>query len=148
MSETHGPEVVTADPILSVSGRMYDKIPYDAGPQWGIGEMAKTFFDRTSHWVRWLESNRRGKADHLVLDGKPVGRRKDPGGVRTYGLRDIEDIAYALASNGRLDGTRLRSILLALFHIGEIHGLQTQGFAVVSDGEGWRLGGGERASDE
>lgn len=141
------PEVVTADPTLSITGRMYDKLPYEVGPQWGVGEMARTFFARSAHWVRWLE-NSKIKDDYLVLDGKPVARRKDSAGVRVYGLRDVEDFAYALAENGRLDGTRLRSVLLALFYVGEIHGLQTQGIPVTSDGKGWKMGAAKAPDPE
>lgn len=46
------------------------------------------------------------------------------GGSRIYGLRDIEEIAYALAKGGRIDGTQLRNALVALDTVGRIWGVR------------------------
>jgi len=46
------------------------------------------------------------------------------GGSRIFGLRDIEEIAYALAQQKRIDGNQLRNALVALDTVGRIWGVR------------------------
>lgn len=92
--------------------------PKIRGPIFTVSEMAKFFFARTNHWVRWLESN--GKM--LDPDGDPVGNRRDAKmGNRIYTLGDIELVAHALASNGAISGAQLRHTLRLLRTQGEMN---------------------------
>lgn len=45
-------------------------------------------------------------------------------GPRVFGLRDVEEIAYALAQQGRIDGVQLRNALVALDTVGRIWGVR------------------------
>lgn len=120
MEDQQQPEVVIEDPrIESVSGMMYDQMPYEEGPQFRISEVAKTFFGRTPHWLRWLHAK-----EALFLDGRPVGQRMTSQNSRIYGLRDIEEIAHGLAQQRRLEGTNLRLALLILDSVGRLHGVR------------------------
>lgn len=80
-------------------------------PVFTVSEVARFFFARTAHWVRWRE--RRG---FFVLDGEPVGERDTlPNGklaARSYNLADVEKMAHALASKGAINGAQLANALL------------------------------------
>jgi hypothetical protein len=92
------------------------------GPTFSVGEVAKVFFGRTGHWIRWCEN--KGK---LTLDGKQVGHRTtfldDEGnqaltgegrpkpGYRYYTLADVEAMAHALAQHQTIDGGELIMVL-------------------------------------
>lgn len=71
-------------------------------PTFSVLEVAKCFFGRSSHWIRWLE-----REGQFVLDGKPVGERRSGTGSRCYSLGDIEEIAHALYQNNAIDQTQL-----------------------------------------
>lgn len=86
-------------------------------PVFTISEMAKVFFARTSHWVRWLESG-----DKMVLDGEPVGKRRSGHSAREYTLTDVEEIAHGLAQQGVINGTQLRQTLTMVKVQAEMHG--------------------------
>lgn len=88
------------------------------GPIFTVSEMAKFFFGRTNHWIRWKESS----GSMVDGSGKPVGKRRDPKmGNRIYTLGDIEQIAHALAANGSITGTQLRHTLRILKSQGEMY---------------------------
>lgn len=85
---------------------MLEDIDVEAEPRYSVGELAKVFFGRSSHWIRWNE--RKGR---LVLDGERVGADRSASGARTYNLADIERMAHALAQNGGIDGMQLLNAL-------------------------------------
>lgn len=123
--------------------------PKIRGPIFTVSEMAKFFFARTNHWIRWLESNgkmaevikepclvcnqnrivqtgvdKHGKAKWQACPActKQVGARRDEKmGNRIYTLSDIEEIAHALAANGTITGSQLRYCLRTLQAQGEMH---------------------------
>lgn len=75
-------------------------------PTFSVGEAAKVFFARSSHWLRLQENE-----GYLVLDGREVGTRRTEQGARYYTLPDIEEMAHALATKGRISGTQLANAL-------------------------------------
>lgn len=85
---------------------MLDGIDVSREPKFSVGEIAKVFFGRSSHWIRWNE--RRGK---ILLDGEAVGADRSESGARRYDLADIEKMAHALAQTGAIDGEQLRNAL-------------------------------------
>lgn len=109
--------------VMEVSGIDPDKFIFEGidttnGPRFGTNEVAKFFFARTAHWMRWREQ--RG---HFVLDSVPVNPERKNSGVRSYTLGDIEHLAHALASNGAITGQQLSRTLMALKLQGEMNGL-------------------------
>ncbi len=76
-------------------------------PRYTVSEMARFFFGKTNHWVRWLEEG--GK---MVLNGERVGDRRNEKDMRVYYLEDVELIAHALAVNGAISGEQFRQTLL------------------------------------
>lgn len=124
------PEVVVEHTSVTPGHLMFTHLPYEAGPQFRIGEVCKVFFARTDHWFRWLQrvepetETRLGKENYLLWRGREVGVRKNEKGTRVFGVRDVEEVAYALADNGRIDGEELRNILVLLDTIGRIHNVR------------------------
>lgn len=113
------------------------------GPVFTVSEMAKFFFDRSNHWIRWLESMAEREEDpetgKLVdIDGtkgvpfwftdpqtkerRKVGQRRNDKAARLYTLSDIEEVAHALAQNGHISGTQLRQTLLLVQVSAEMRG--------------------------
>lgn len=113
------------------NGFIIDDIDVSANPHFTVSEVAKFFFARSPHWVRWRQDK-----GYFVLDGKPVGiNRKVPKknadgpvlnekgdpefeivaggseGARIYTLDDVEKMAYALAERQAIDGQKLQQIL-------------------------------------
>lgn len=113
--DSQQPEVVIEDPRMDPGRLMYAEMPYEEGPQFRISEVAKTFFGKTPHWMRWLQTK-----NALVFDGREVGNRLSENNNRIYGLRDIEEIAHGLAQQRRLDGMSLRATLAALDAVGKL----------------------------
>lgn len=114
-SSTHAVEepdgaVVVTDHRIDPDSLMLAGIDTSKAPLYSVGEVAKVFFARSAHWVRWVE--REGK---LVIDGKPVAQERSKAGSREYSLTDIELMAHALAINGAITGAQLR---LALAQVG------------------------------
>lgn len=110
-------EVVFKDPKIDPEKMMYAELDPEASPQFGVTEVAKLFFARSSHWVRYCE-----REGYFHLEGKPVGRRKTQQGVRVYNLHDVEQMAHALASHDRISGTHLYRVLTLLQAEGAIWG--------------------------
>lgn len=114
------------------------------GPVFTVSEMAKFFFDRTNHWVRWLESmpeteedpKKPGKmiaipdtkgvpfwfTDPTTGERRKVGQRRNEKAARLYTLSDVEEVAHALAQNGHISGTQLRQTLLLVQVSAEMRG--------------------------
>jgi hypothetical protein len=101
-------------------------------PHFTVSEVAKFFFARSPHWVRWRQDK-----GYFVLDGKKVGQHRkvpkqdangDPildekdqpvfeivnggsKGARIYTLADVEQMAYALAEREAITGSKLQQVL-------------------------------------
>jgi hypothetical protein len=110
------------DDQLPQTGFIFDGLDVTSGPVLTISEVAKFFFHRSAHWIRWAE--RKG---FLRLDGKRVGvkRKKDgtkEGGARYYTLDDVEKMAHALTQNKIFDGEQLEDILRLLYAEGRVWG--------------------------
>lgn len=97
---------------------LFDSIPAEEvdEPVFGISEVAKIFFRRSSHWVRWRE--RKGS---FTLDGKEVDPQRTKGGARQYLLPDIERMAHALAQSGAIDGEELARVIRVVHAIGVLY---------------------------
>lgn len=72
------------------------------GPKFSVSEVAKVFFGRTPHWIRWLENQGR-----TTLEGRPVATARTEHGSRQYTLGDIELLAHALNENDAIDMAQL-----------------------------------------
>lgn len=77
------------------------------GPLYSVSEMAKFFFARSSHWVRWLEHEQK-----LNLDGQELFALRTKSGARKYDLAMVEKIAHALAANHAIEISQMRQALL------------------------------------
>lgn len=103
--------VTVADPRLDDKRFIFEGIDTSREPLFTVSEVAKFFFGRSAHWIRWQESN-----EHffLTIDGKqePVGTRRTDSGARVYTLSDVELIAHALAEHGAINGRQLNDVLL------------------------------------
>lgn len=98
--------VVITNPRVDPSHFILAGIDTSKEPRFAIGEVAKFFFARSAHWIRWVEREHR-----LVLDGKPVGVGRTGSGAREYTLTDVEEMAHALASNNTISGAQLSRAL-------------------------------------
>lgn len=96
---------------------MLSGVDTSSGPLWTVSEMASFFFARSSHWVRWLETEGR-----MVLDGHLIRAIRTASNARKYDLTLIEQIAHALASNGSISGEQLRQALLLVKIEAVMHG--------------------------
>jgi hypothetical protein len=108
---------VVSDSRVNSDHFILDGIDTSTGPEFSVGEVARFFFARSSHWMRWVE--REGK---LVLDGQPVAQERSTAGSRKYTLTDVEEAAHALATNGAISGTQLRLALSLVSIQAELHG--------------------------
>ena len=113
MSDT----VVVTDTRLDSEKFMLEGIDVSAGPTFKVSDIAKIFFGRSSHWVRWLEAK-----NALVLDGQEVGTRRTAKGARVYTLADIEKIVHALAQQGKINGAQAANALHVVQTVSRIHG--------------------------
>jgi hypothetical protein len=75
-------------------------------PRYTVKEVAKFFFGKSSHWVRWKE-----KEGDLNVNGKQVADHRTDGGARYYTLADVEKMAHALCRNGAIDAHHLKYAL-------------------------------------
>jgi hypothetical protein len=73
------------------------------GPRFAVSEVAKMFFARSAHWVRWRE--RKG---HFHLNEQAVGTSRTASGARQYSLSDVEQMAHALRSRGDISQGQFR----------------------------------------
>jgi hypothetical protein len=113
-TELTGYEPVTiADPRLDDKKFIFEGIDVTREPLFTVSEIAKFFFGRSAHWVRWQEGQ-----GHFTLtkDGEkvPVGDRRTESGARVYALSDVEDIAHALAEHQAINGRQLNDVMLIL----------------------------------
>lgn len=119
------PQMVVVNSDLRADGFIFEGIdtsvksddPDKPGPTFTVSEVAKVFFGRSPHWVRWRE--RKG---FFTLDGEDVSGHRTETGARSYTLGDIEQMAHALAQNGAINGTQLNLALVLLKTSGQVHG--------------------------
>lgn len=111
MSDT----VVVTDTRLDSEKFMLEGIDVSEGPQFTVSEVAKVFFGRSSHWVRWLEGQ-----GGFVLDGEVVGTARTAKGARVYDLSDIEKMTHALAQQGKINGAQAANALLIVQTIARV----------------------------
>lgn len=141
---------VLADPAIDLDKMMLDEIDTSAGPLYSVSEMARFFFARSPHWVRWLETcdykvpdpDREGRMmacgkrperhsgqeaeEHrsswrLTLDGVLLEPIRTQSNARKYDLQLIEKIAHALASNSTIKASQLRQALKLVKIQAEMH---------------------------
>jgi hypothetical protein len=105
MTETQ--HVVLTDSRLPTDRFILDGIDVTREPMFTVSEVAKVFFARSPHWIRWRE-----RKDYFVLDGERVGGQRTDEGARRYNLADIEKMAHALAEKGAINGAQLTNALL------------------------------------
>jgi hypothetical protein len=86
-------------------------------PRFNVTEVAKFFFGRSSHWVRWKE-----KEGDLSLNGKLVADHRNDGGARYYTLSDVEQMAHALCRNGAIDSFQLQHVLRLVYTEAQVWG--------------------------
>jgi hypothetical protein len=119
--EKREPVVIVQDSLREgPNGFIIDDIDVTKEPHFTVSEVAKFFFARSPHWVRWREDK-----GYFVLDGKAVGvSRKVKNaegesvivqgggeGARIYTLDDVEKMAYALAERQAIPGEKLQQVL-------------------------------------
>lgn len=92
--------------------------PFDEvnGPLFSTQEVAKIFFARSSHWMRW-----RDKQDSFVFDGRPVEVRRDKSGARKFDLQTIEKIAHGLAQQTLITPLQLSRTVSAMQAVADVH---------------------------
>lgn len=109
--------IVVVDAALDPTKFILEGIDVSREPIFTVGEVAKVFFGRSAHWIRWRE--RKGYFD---LDGEPVGDTRTSEGARRYNLADIEKMAHALASKGAITGSQLRNALMLVQTEARVYG--------------------------
>lgn len=95
-----------ADPGLNMNEFILSGVDTSAKPLYSVSEMAKFFFGRTSHWVRWLEGENK-----MVLDDEALVPIRTNSNARKYDLAMVEKIAHALAENQAITVNQLRHAL-------------------------------------
>lgn len=113
MSDT----VVVTDTRLDPDSFLLTGIDVSGGPQFTVSEVAKVFFGRSSHWVRWLETQ-----GAFMLDGQVVGAGRTAKGARVYSLADVEKMTHALAQQGKINGAQAANALHIVQTIGRVWG--------------------------
>lgn len=106
--------VLAADKRLPTDKFILEGLDVSRQPLFTISEVAKFFFGRTTHWLRWREP--------FMLDGKEVGTRRTETHARVYALDDVEKMAHALAEAGDLTGDRFEGCLLAVEAVAKVWG--------------------------
>jgi hypothetical protein len=82
-----------------------------------VSEVAKDFFGRSSHWVRWLETQ-----NAFVLDDVPLEMSRTAKGARVYTLGDVERMTHALAQQGKINGAQAANALHVVQTVSRIWG--------------------------
>lgn len=100
-------QFILTDTRLPADKFILEGVDVSEEPLFAISEVAKMFFARSPHWIRWRE--RKGDFN---LDGEDVSGGRTQTGLRKYTLADIEKIAHALAEKGAINGAQLNTVLL------------------------------------
>lgn len=112
-------QVVIVDSRLPTDRLLFEDIDTETdGPKFTISEVAKLFFARSPHWVRWQE--RKG---NLTLDGNIVGQHRSDAGSRFYTLADVEQMAHALATRKAIGGDQLNNAMLIAQSVARLYHL-------------------------
>lgn len=106
-SQSTQSHIVVTDVRLPADHMILDGIDVSEGPHYTVSEVAKVFFGKSAHWVRWRE-----REGFFVLDGEEVGSQRSQSGARRYDLADIEKIAHALADKNAINGGALTNALI------------------------------------
>lgn len=72
-------------------------------PVFRVAEVARTFFGKSSDWLRLLIKEHAARGQVFVLDGKDLITHRTDTGNRIYNLADIELMAHALLQSGKID---------------------------------------------
>lgn len=99
---------------------LFDDLDQAANPHFSVSEVAKIFFARSSHWVRWREDD---KVEGFVLDGVVLKTPRTEQGARYYTLPYVERMAHALAQQGAISGAQLANTLTTVEAIAKVHEL-------------------------
>ena len=95
---------------------MFENSPEDRkSPSFSTKAVATIFFQRTDHWLRWLEQNGR------TIDPKTKARfdvERDANNNRRYRLADIESLVKILYANRAISYTRMMVTLRILWLVG------------------------------
>jgi len=107
---------------LPKSKMLLNGVDVSEGPIFTVSEVAKIFFARTSHWVRWKD-----KEGAFVFEGEYVGGfrttvKKGKEGARRYTLADVENMTHALAANDGINGHQMMHSLVVVKAIAEVWG--------------------------
>lgn len=109
-------EFVVSETRIDPDKMMFQDLDRDVRqPVFTVNEVAKTFFARTSFWMRMAE-----REGWLVYKGTPIVPARTAKNAREYRLGDVERIAHSLATQGKISGAKLRNILLALRAVADI----------------------------
>lgn len=104
------------DPSKSMFERTdWSKMHEKNNPAYSTKAVATVFFQRSDHWIRWLEQNGR-TFDPSTNERFDVER--DSNNNRRYRLPDIERLAKLLHSNGSISFTRLMITLRIVWLVG------------------------------
>ncbi len=112
------PEPVSLiDPEIDFTKPIFTDIDTTVGPRFSTAEVAKFFFGRSPHWMRWRE-----RSGMFTLDGESIQPERSSN-IRSYTLSDIERLCHALAQHGAIDALQLRLALRLLHTLGRINRL-------------------------
>lgn len=143
-------QTVLLDTAFDIDKPILEGIDTSAEPLFSVAEMAKFFFRRSSHWVRWLENcdypvpnpDKPGKTKpcgmaperhtekmaekhkgswRLMLDGELLQPMRTERNARVYDLALIEKIAHALAEHNTIDIYQLRHALMLVKTQAQMH---------------------------
>jgi len=91
-------------------------------PNFSVQEAAKSFFARSSDWLRWRYREAKEFPDgYFVLDGVVLEPKRNPKGQRYYTLADIERMAHALAQTGAIDGEMFANIMETVLNVARLY---------------------------
>lgn len=100
--------LVVTDSALDADRLMLADVDTAEGPTFTVSEVAKFFFARSSHWIRWLETK---QAFTDPESGENTASRRTEKGARVYTLSDVEKMTHALAANGKISAAQASNAL-------------------------------------
>lgn len=86
-------------------------------PVFTVSEVAKTFYGRSPHWIRWLE-----RVGRLDVNGKSVMTPRTQEGARTYTLAEVARMAETLLNNEAIDQQQYETALVVAQSIALVWG--------------------------
>jgi hypothetical protein len=129
-TKTAEPVAVVPDGIAPPDRRFWvtdDMIPRDREelpyPRFNVIQTATIFFAKSDSWLRMLM-----REGQFILDGAPLEFRRIPtgnprGDPRYFTLADIEQMAYALAQQGRINEHTLTCAIQLVKWEARAHGI-------------------------